>query len=158
MINHIRTLLLNEVVEESEDQEPRFRVDPAFSPVAVKASLAGIRSAYMAVASDLDGRMKVVDGLYKLVSRPDFTEFTRLFDERRTPVKDGAEMPESAKDAFGPGSSKKTLYGYTGLDQFDGALERLKAISSSSMDGEMRMAANVMAYVIQIEAARRVHG
>ena len=171
MVNHVRTLLLNETQASLRSAGRPYGdpwvVSPSFSAVAVPGRLVPFQDAVFVGASSLQDRISRVDAVMSVISAPDLSEFLGLFDTRSTvstePISTVsglyAALPGSSEgfeDAISRGSwAQCGLYAPIGDRRMDGALARLFSIHSSSFECVPRVAAPILAYCVQLEGARR---
>ena len=170
MINHIRTLLLNETQGSLGRSGlpygvPWF-VSPSFLGVEVPDRLVPFRDALFRGAVGLDGRIDRVNAVMTVLSAPDMSEFVGLFDGRSTVENESARTVSdlyrnmrSASGGFdsavlGGSWTSCGLYSPTGDAKFDRALPRLMSIGCSPFEFVPSVAAPILAYCIQLEGLR----
>lgn len=154
MLNHVRTLLLNENAVDAAGVDGVFPVDPSFHRISLGGSLQELHMLFMQGASGIAGRATVVDCAYALVRRMDLSGRLAVFDSRETPFRGvtgtrtfGALMARRAK-----------LLGRTGFEDLDSNIRALESLVYSVEDGPMAEACLIVALACAMEAARRRRG
>ena len=162
MINHIKTLLLNEDPNDLDPSLCTFAVDKRYKPVKLTGKLKVLYSSLFPV--DKEEKCITVDSLYKIVNRVDLKEHLEYFDTRCEESNSECEIcvdcihPElrvrepSNLSGFLSQSAYTVLYSKTGNERADTELASLANIDSFKHDGGINIAARVLALAVKIDA------
>ena len=168
MINHIRTLLLNEtqtsLSQHGFEYGYPWLVSPKFSGIRIPDNLVPLRNAIFSGADSIDDRIRRVEAIMSLLGAVDMSEFRSLFDGRSTVT--GTRQSFSIRELFTNSKyassgfektlldrarSTKGLYASTGRTDSDPALHELSRLAGDSFEWPLRVAAVVFAYCIQLD-------
>lgn len=157
MINHIRTLFLNEDPTDADfvSASLSFPVDMSFRKMRLGGRLGELYGALMDGADGMDEKIARANLLYSAMSRVDLSGMVPIGDSRVTAF----DVPDDGFDllqVFERPGVGLVLFAKTGVESFDAALDWLK--SCTSVDGAMAVSAGIAAYVIQLENERLHHG
>lgn len=172
MVNHVRTLLLNETQASLGAAgypygEPWY-VSPAFDSVRVPAGLSRFRDAIFFDTQSLDDRIYRVNAVIPFVEAPDLADQYSVLDARSTvPVASASvssvrEIFDGAKLASNGFEGRVILVAKGSPDLFssvkDGTLDKavsdLGKMALGSFESSVRVGASILAYCIQLEAVR----
>lgn len=172
MVNHIRTLLLNETQASLGSQGFPYGfpwyVSPSFLSIDVPERLKPFERSLFGDSPDVDSRINVISAIMPIVHAPDLKEFYEFFDTRST-VSDDTAVIDSVRSFFGRIessessvgaefiSSLKSSYGLfskTGNVDIDKFVDRLKLLFDGAFESSIKIGSAVLAYCFQLEAIR----
>lgn len=160
MVNHVRTLLLNEPHDAMDGLlETRcpwaFPVDPSFYVLQLPGKLSEIHARFLP-QSELTDKVAAVNAAYSYLRRPDIREFLSVFDSRETAtVQSKTDVDLSF---FSSSSVFETVLAPTGVARLDSVITGLRPLRSYKVDGMATVAVGIAAYAIHLEAVRLRHG
>lgn len=157
MVNHLRTLFLNEDPDNADFKASSlsFPVDLSFRKISLSGSLKELYDDTMYGAESADDKIKRVNSIRLAMSRVDLKDGLPIRDLRETRY-DDVDVSFDPNSVFNRKSVETVLYKTTGIPSYDNALAWLKACTN--VDGPMRTAAGICAYAIQLEAVRTGNG
>lgn len=156
MVNHVRTLLLNENASSVNDVGGCFPVDRSFSKLNLVGDLAFLHSQMFLGDTGIEQKIRVVNSVFSFVNRVDLRVFFDMLDTRNTEyTRADVEVPRSV---FTTSFAFRTAFKQTGILDLDNAISKLKSIYTGKTDGALGVAAAVVAFVFQLEAVRRKNG
>lgn len=172
MVNHARTLLLNEtqrsLAAAGHPYGYPWFVSPSFGGLDVPTELSGMRDAIFYGAESDEDRFSRVDAVMSLLGAVDMAPFMAPFDRRTTVVgrlesSSIRELFENSRHAshgfeeavLEAARSARGLFSHIGDPAFDKALDGLSGLARGSFEGELRVAACIAAYCVQLEGLNR---
>lgn len=167
MVNHIRTLLLNETQTSLQQAGLAYGdpwlVSPRFSGVEVPHGLLPVHDGIFSGVETLQDRIARVDAVASILAAKDMRRYVDLFDRRVTvPLARCASsvlelysnrhlVSEGFEAAILDGAKGSTgLYAAVGNYVFDVALRELQHMASESFEQPLRVSAIVLAYCAQL--------
>lgn len=170
MINHVRTLLLNEtqtsLSEAGYDYGYPWYVSPSFSGVDIPNGLLQLNKALFSGCSSLDDRISRVWSIMSLLESVDMEEFLSVFDNRSTvhdrhsfsirELFDNSKFSSSGffNEVLSSLGSAIGLFRHVGNPDFDPVLDKLFDMAHGSFEAPLRVASIILAYCMQLENAR----
>lgn len=168
MVNHIRTLLLNESQATLSTKgmpygEPWY-VSPKFSGIDIPDRLLPVYRALFLDTDTVDDKAGRIDAVMSLLNAVEMRQFICVFDTRTTVDADRASF--SIRELFDKSKwsssgfeervvdaamSTPGLFAFTGNKDTDYVLGKLKGLAYGSFEFELKVAAIVLAYCIQLE-------
>ena len=172
MINHVRTLLLNESQHSLMDAGFPYGVpwvvSPKFEVVDVPKRISGVRDAIFFGTSSWQSRFDRVNAVMSVLGAVDMSPFLGMFDTRSTvPETEGLSSVRGLFDKSRESSSgfeqpviesvrgAPTLFAATGIRDVDDALPALSGLARGSFEWETRFSSIVLGYCAQLEGVRR---
>ena len=171
MLNHARTLLLNE----NSGYGAPWHVDPSFVPVPVPGALAPFNALLFADApdrADAPARAASVSAMMPFVLDPEFRVWLRAIDSRTTVPEDAAPWPTSrtassflARMAPGAPAMVSRCVSSTAASRlfsvpageaspFDAAVSELSAAYMAASESAKKFSACLVAYILGMERER----
>lgn len=172
MVNHVRTLLLNETQASLRAAGYRYGepwyVSPSFDSLSVPAGLVPFRTAVFFLTSSLTDRVNRVGAIMPIVKAPDLSGLFSVLDTRETvPENSGTcvsvrEIFDKAKLAsngfegriLSVAGSSPSLFSRIDDGRLGNAVEDLRKLAMGSFESSVRVGASILAYCMQMEAVR----
>ena len=112
MVNHIRTLLLNESSFDIAESGARcWYVDDSFAPAKLSGGLMRAYSSIFVDAGSIDGKIDRINSVMPFVLDPEFDSYVGAFDRRSTVPSDSRPVgPSSIYDFYGTLSNDTPFY------------------------------------------------
>lgn len=169
MVNHARTLLLNETAVDCAAYSDVY-ITPSFAPVALPRDLAKVRSTIYPAGMALPQRIAVADRLISLCEVAELRPYLCAFDARvlsRAPVTLTAFISSAADDVDAEaiitrlnqlplaGVASAALFKW---DEYAKDMSELFGLWTNKTEGVLRLGAAVLAYTYQVERIRRGAG
>lgn len=162
MVNHIRTLLLNERAGTDS-----VYIDPAFMPVTVPPELVSVRNTLYPVGASVAKRVLVTDTIVRLCHTPELEPYMLWFDGRLTysfdsdatlvdmcgvaPAPLAQELLQRFAAAPLSAAAHSRLYTWP---RYEEALKTLRTAAASPTESVLRLGAIAIAYAFQLERVR----
>ena len=170
MVNHVRTLLLNETQTSLSEAglpygSPWF-TSPRFSGVKVPPGLSRVYSAVFSGCDGLSERIDRVNVVMTMLAAPDMAPFMGLFDTRSTvePESSGSirELFDLSTHSSGgfydsvmqAARSSAGLFAHVGDSSVDESLDKLAGMARGSFESTMKVASVIVALCVQLDKAR----
>ena len=168
MLNHARTLLLNES-HVAVEAAGGFKTDPTYERVLADGGAERVRSVLFDGSKDVVAKLAVVDAVMPFVLDPEFGAVFRLLDTRTTVPADSPvhgvpgsvsgfhfSMTGSMDVASRVMSSPVPagLFTSAGVTYIDGGLSRMGALFHGGFEESKRFTALLYAVILRTEAAR----
>lgn len=166
MVNHIRTLILNESAGTCRGYSDTY-VDPKFAPVAIGRDLGVVRAALIPTGLGLSQRIALADRFTTLCGLAELSPYLYRFDARVTPAATMTLTGFISGDADGISASETVarldelpLLGVSGTvlfrwPEFESDMRDLFSLWTGRHEGALRLGSAVMAYAYQVERVRR---
>jgi hypothetical protein len=172
MVNHVRTLLLNEsqygLLEAGFPYGSPWVVSPRFEPVRVPEGLVPVRNAVFSGTDSWESRINRVEAVMSVLGAVDMSPFMSAFDTRSTVTETGClrsirglfDRIPSASGGFeqaviDSARGAPGLFALTGVQSLDEVIPALSFLARGSFEWEMRFSAIVLAYCAQLEKENR---
>jgi hypothetical protein len=171
MINHIRTLLLNETQASLSEAGLKYGepwpVSGSFDKVEIPRGVLPLYRAVFYGCDTLEDRIDRVNAVMSILGAVDMGAFMGLLDTRSTVSAPGSFSIRELFDASSHGShgfydavlraapSCTGLFSSVGSPVIDEALPKLSGMVRGSFESPIRVAAAILAMCIQLDRARR---
>ena len=168
MVDHVRTLLMNEPASIVDGVVP-WHVDPSFRGVRLTPDLAAVHALLFGDNPDLHRKISVVSDLMPFTASPEFEWASSVFDKRKS-IDDRKKASTAFRFYTTMGSSLtsnvvgclaspacNTLFdGYdSGMSELCGTLKKLKQVFLQSNEVSARFSAILLGYLVRVEMLRR---
>lgn len=170
MINHIRTLLLNESAVLTFNMDGMWLIDHSFEKIDMSGPALNLREALFEGTDSLEDRIKRVDQFMPFILDPEFAGYFGMFDGRitvssdvdrsgvgtvyefyrtmRTPFSN--RIDEIVKSQYAP-----LVFQHTGDVSVDKALDELYKLYAKGFESSKRLSACLYAIVLKYDLAYR---
>lgn len=173
MINHVRTLLLNESAVSTLSVEGMWLVDHSFEKIAMSGPAFNLHEALFSGTSTIEDRVKRVDQFMPFLLDPEFSGYFRMFDDRITVLADvdrvkpgtvydfyrtlrtpfSNRIDEIANSQYAP-----LVFQHADDVSTDNALDELYKIYAKGFESSKRLSACLYAVVLKYDLAYRKRG
>lgn len=173
MINHIRTLLLNESATSTFGVDGIWLVDHSFEKLDMSGPALNLHEALFSGASTTEERVKRVDQLMPFVLDPEFSGYFGMFDTRMTVLQDTERVKTGTVYDFYrtmrvPFSNKvgeivnnqysALVFQHTKDVSVDSSLDELYKIYAKGFESSKRLSACLYAIILKYDLMYRKRG